>query len=177
MLLPGPEAQQLATYLGWLMHGVKGGLAAGLLFIIPGAAVMLALSIIYATLGEVPVVAALFFGLKCAVLVLVVEALLRVAKRALKGTAPWAAGGRRLPRAGRLRRALPASWCWARSPIGYAAPRPSPPPATARPRHGPPALLDAALAAEPGPHLPHGAGGAARAGWSRWPSGSGRSCC
>lgn len=77
-LLPGPEAQQLATYLGWIMHGVKGGLAAGLLFIIPGAAVMLALSLIYVTFGDVPLIAALFFGLKCAVLVLVVEALLRI---------------------------------------------------------------------------------------------------
>ena len=82
MLLPGPEAQQLATYLGWLMHGVKGGLAAGLLFILPGVAVMMVLSVIYATLGNVPIVAALFFGLKCAVLVLVLAALLRVARRA-----------------------------------------------------------------------------------------------
>ena len=72
MLLPGPEAMQLATYLGWLMHGVKGGIAAGLLFILPGAAVMLALSFLYATLGDVPLIAALFFGLKCAVLILVV---------------------------------------------------------------------------------------------------------
>lgn len=89
-LLPGPEAQQLATYLGWLMHGVRGGLAAGILFVLPGALVMLALSIVYATLGEVPVVAALFFGLKAAVLVLVVEALLRVARRALAGGPAWA---------------------------------------------------------------------------------------
>jgi chromate transporter len=89
-LLPGPEARQLATYLGWLMHGVKGGLAAGLLFVLPGAAVMLLLSALYAAFGEVPLVAALFFGLKCAVLVLVVEALLRVARRALKGPVPWA---------------------------------------------------------------------------------------
>ncbi len=78
-LLPGPEAQQLATYLGWIMHGVRGGLAAGLLFVLPGALVMLALSLVYALFGEVPLVAALFFGLKCAVLVLVVEALLRIA--------------------------------------------------------------------------------------------------
>jgi chromate transporter len=83
-LLPGPEAQQLATYLGWLLHGVRGGIAAGALFVLPGMAVMLGLSVLYATLGEVPAVAALFFGLKCAVLVLVVEALLRVARRALK---------------------------------------------------------------------------------------------
>jgi chromate transporter len=93
MLLPGPEAMQLAAYLGWLMHGVKGGLAAGLLFILPGALVMLALSFLYATLGQVPLVAGLFFGLKCAVLVLVVEALLKVAKRALHGALPWAVAG------------------------------------------------------------------------------------
>ena len=66
-LLPGPEAMQLATYLGWLMHGVRGGLAAGLLFILPGAAVMLVLSTLYAVLGEVPLVAALS-GVKLAVL-------------------------------------------------------------------------------------------------------------
>ncbi|WP_144182576.1 chromate efflux transporter [Elioraea rosea] len=90
MLLPGPEAQQLAIYLGWLLHGVKGGFAAGLLFVLPGAAVMLVLSAIYAVAGGVPVIAALFFGLKCAVLVVVVEALLRVARRALKGGAAYA---------------------------------------------------------------------------------------
>ena len=89
-LLPGPEAMQLATYLGWLMHGVRGGVAAGLLFVLPGALVMLVLSLIYAQFGDVPVVAAVFLGLKCAVLVLVVEALLRVAKRALHGPVAWA---------------------------------------------------------------------------------------
>ncbi|WP_374380886.1 chromate efflux transporter [Dongia sp.] len=89
-LLPGPEAQQLATYLGWLMHGVWGGLMAGLLFILPGALVMLGLSLAFVLLGHLPLVAGLFFGLKCAVLVLVVEALLRVAKRALKGKAAYA---------------------------------------------------------------------------------------
>jgi len=89
-LLPGPEAMQLATYLGWLMHGVKGGLVAGTLFVLPGALVMLALSLIYALLGAVPVVSAIFFGLKCAVLVLVVEALLRVGKRALKSNEAYA---------------------------------------------------------------------------------------
>jgi chromate transporter len=89
-LLPGPEAQQLATYLGWLMHGVKGGLIAGLLFILPGAAVMLALSLAFVLLGHLPLMAGLFFGLKCAVLVLVVEALLRIGRRALKGKAAYA---------------------------------------------------------------------------------------
>jgi len=88
-LLPGPEAMQLATYLGWLMHGVRGGVAAGLLFILPGAVVMLLLSLVYALLGDVPIIAAIFLGLKCAVLVLVVEALLRVARRALKGAVAW----------------------------------------------------------------------------------------
>ncbi len=89
-LLPGPEAQQLATYLGWLMHGVKGGLAAGIIFVVPGAIVMLGLSLIYALAGNVPIIDALFFGLKCAVLVFVVEALLRIGRRALKGRVAWA---------------------------------------------------------------------------------------
>ena len=84
MLLPGPEAQQLATYVGWLMHGVKGGFLAGGLFILPGALAIMALSIIYALFGSVGIVAALFFGLKAAVLAIVVEAVVRVGKRALK---------------------------------------------------------------------------------------------
>ncbi len=92
-LLPGPEATQLATYIGWLMHGARGGLAAGLLFIVPGVAVMLGLSIVYAVWGTVPLVAGLFFGLKAAVLVLVVEALLRIARRALKGGIAWCVAG------------------------------------------------------------------------------------
>ncbi len=92
-VLPGPEAQQLATYLGWLMHGPIGGFTAGLLFVIPGALVMLVLSAIYAMFGQVPFVEALFFGLKCAVLVLVLEALLRIGKRALKGAVPWVLAG------------------------------------------------------------------------------------
>ena len=92
-LLPGPEAQQLAIYLGWLMHGPIGGFSAGLLFVIPGAVVMLALSLNYATLGTVPVIAALFYGLKSAVLVLVVEAVLRIGRRALKGRIAWTLAG------------------------------------------------------------------------------------
>jgi chromate transporter len=90
MLLPGPEAQQLATYVGWLLHGVRGGLVAGMLFILPGFFVLLALSIAYVTLGELSVVQGLLFGLKAAVLAIVAEALLRVSKRALKGPAMWA---------------------------------------------------------------------------------------
>lgn len=82
-LLPGPEAQQLATWAGWRLHGVRGGLAAGLLFIAPGAAVMLALSVLYALAADLDWVAALFLGIKAAVLAIVVQALLRIAGRAL----------------------------------------------------------------------------------------------
>ncbi len=92
-LLPGPEAQQLAIYLGWLMHGPRGGTIAGLLFIIPGALVMLALSLVYVTFGTVPAISALFFGLKCAVLILVVEAALRIGRRALKTRFAWGLAG------------------------------------------------------------------------------------
>jgi len=84
MLLPGPEAQQLATYVGWLMHRTLGGLMAGLLFILPGVIAIMALSYVYAAYGQVGIVAALFFGLKAAVLAIVVEAVVRVGKRALK---------------------------------------------------------------------------------------------
>lgn len=90
MLLPGPEAMQLATYAGWRLHGLAGGLAAGLLFVLPGALVVLVLSMIYAAFGKVPLVEALFYGVKAAVLVIVVEALLRVSKRALKERWHWA---------------------------------------------------------------------------------------
>ncbi|MHC4051550.1 chromate efflux transporter [Bradyrhizobium sp. 25ACV] len=84
MLLPGPEAQQLATYVGWLMHRTAGGLMAGGLFILPGIIAIMGLSYIYAIYGNVSFVEALFFGLKAAVLAIVVEAVVRVGKRALK---------------------------------------------------------------------------------------------
>ncbi len=84
MLLPGPEAQQLATYTGWLAHGVKGGLIAGLLFILPGALIMLGLSALYAFHADLVWVQGIFYGVKCAVIALVVEALLRIARRSLK---------------------------------------------------------------------------------------------
>ncbi|HEX8572940.1 MAG TPA: chromate efflux transporter [Allosphingosinicella sp.] len=84
MLLPGPEAQQLATYIGWLMHRTKGGLIAGTLFILPGMAAIMALSWIYAAAGNVGAVEALFFGLKAAVLAIVAEAVRRIGSRALK---------------------------------------------------------------------------------------------
>ncbi|MBG1233140.1 chromate efflux transporter [Aestuariivirga litoralis] len=89
MFIPGPEAQQLAIYLGWRSHGMWGGLAAGLLFVLPGAVVMFALATLYALFGHVPLVNALFWGIKAAVLAIVLEALVRVAKRALKSHADY----------------------------------------------------------------------------------------
>ncbi|HXX25836.1 MAG TPA: chromate efflux transporter [Pseudolabrys sp.] len=84
MLLPGPEAQKLATYLGWLLHGLHGGLAAGILFVLPGALVMLGLSLLYALGRGISIVDGALFGIKAAVLVIVIEALIRIGKRALK---------------------------------------------------------------------------------------------
>ena len=93
MLLPGPEAMQLATYSGWRLHGMRGGLAAGLLFVLPGAVVILALAAIYLLYGDVPWLQALFLGIKAAVLVIVLEALLRVAKRSLTQRRHWLIAG------------------------------------------------------------------------------------
>lgn len=90
MLLPGPEATQLATYAGWRHHGVAGGLMAGLLFVVPGALVVLALAAVYLLYGRIGAVQAAFDGIKAAVLVIVIEALLRVARRALKRPLHWA---------------------------------------------------------------------------------------
>jgi len=84
MLLPGPEAQKLATYVGWLLHGTRGGLAAGILFVLPGALVMLGVSLLYALGQGIPAVDGALFGVKAAVLVIVVEALLRIGRRGLK---------------------------------------------------------------------------------------------
>ena len=85
MLLPGPEAQQLAIYIGWLLHRIKGGLVAGILFVLPGAAAMMALSWVYVLAGHVAPIAALFFGLKAAVVAIVFQAVYRIARRALTG--------------------------------------------------------------------------------------------
>jgi chromate transporter len=155
MLLPGPEAQQLATYLGWLLHRTRGGLAAGILFVLPGFAAILALSLLYAAWGELPLVEGLFFGVQPAVLALVLEALLRVGRRALGHGAqiglaataflaifllavpfPWIVAGAAL--AGLL-----SSRLW---PEAFGAPR-------ARPRDsGAPAALDAVLDRETPEH-------------------------
>ncbi len=90
MLLPGPEAMQLATYAGWRMDGVRGGLVAGLLFIVPGLAMMLALSAIFVEYGDVPVLAGIFYGLKAAVIAVVLQALLKVSGKALQSYAAYA---------------------------------------------------------------------------------------
>ncbi len=87
MLLPGPEAKQLAVYIGWLMHRTLGGIVAGSLFVVPGIISIMALSYVYALYGKVPFVAALFFGLKAAVLAIVIEAVVRIGKRALRTSA------------------------------------------------------------------------------------------
>jgi len=89
MLLPGPEAMQLATYAGWRLHGVLGGLIAGLLFVLPGAAIIMVLASLYSSYGDVPLVSALFYGVKAAVLVIVLEALIKVSKKALGEKAYW----------------------------------------------------------------------------------------
>jgi len=89
MLLPGPEAQQLAAYIGWLLHRTKGGLVAGALFVLPGFLAILALSYVYVLLGHAPVIEGLFFGLKAAVLAVVVQAVLRVGSRALRNKVMW----------------------------------------------------------------------------------------
>jgi len=89
MLLPGPEAMQLATYSGWRLHSIKGGLAAGLLFVAPGAILVLVLSILYGAFGKAPLAEALFTGVKAAVLAIVLGALWSLAQRALEGWFDW----------------------------------------------------------------------------------------
>lgn len=89
MLLPGPEAMQLATFAGWKLHGVKGGLMAGLLFVLPGAFVVLLLAGLYSGMGQLPIVDALFLGIKAVVIVIVIEALIKVSRRALTLPEHW----------------------------------------------------------------------------------------
>lgn len=92
-LLPGPEAMQLATYAGWRLHGIKGGLASGLLFVLPGAALVLVLAILYGFYGSLPVITAIFTGIKAAVLAIVIEALLKISRRSLKDGMEWIIAG------------------------------------------------------------------------------------
>src|SRR4051812_14945992 len=90
MLLPGPEAQQLATYIGWLMHRTWGGIVAGGLFVLPSVFILIALSWIYLAYGEVPVIAGIFYGIKPAVVAIVLAAAHRIGSRALKNAWLWA---------------------------------------------------------------------------------------
>ncbi len=89
MLLPGPEAQQLATYIGWLLHKTAGGIAAGALFVIPSIFILLGLSFVYVTHGKLAGIAAIFYGLKPAVVAIVAFAVIRIGKKALKNAAMW----------------------------------------------------------------------------------------
>jgi chromate transporter len=93
MLLPGPEAMQLATYSGWRMRGITGGLLAGLLFVIPGALLIIALALAYGIYGQLPLVQSLFLGVKACVVLIVVQALIKVAKKALKGPIHYVIAG------------------------------------------------------------------------------------
>jgi chromate transporter len=90
MLLPGPEAQQLATYIGWLLHGVRGGLIAGIFFVLPSVAILLLLSVVYVSYGTIPWVYALFYGLKPAVVAIVLLALIKIGKKSLLGPLHYA---------------------------------------------------------------------------------------
>lgn len=90
MLLPGPEAQQLATYIGWLLHGTRGGLIAGVLFVLPGFVLMVGIAMVYVLYGEVGLVRGLLFGMQAATLAIVVEAVLRIGRKALKHRLLWA---------------------------------------------------------------------------------------
>ncbi len=90
MLLPGPEAQQLATYIGWLLHKTAGGIVAGALFVIPSIVVLWTLSFVYVTYGSVPWIAAIFYGLKPVVVAIVVAAVIRIGRKTLKNEVMWA---------------------------------------------------------------------------------------
>ena len=132
MLLPGPEAQQLATYIGWLMHRTWGGIMAGGLFILPGMIAIMGLSHVYAAYGNVGLVAALFFGLKAAVLAIVLHAIVRIGRRALSNRVMVAIAAAVLHRHLRARRAVPGDRAGGRGhrlrrrPGGSAAFRPQP---------------------------------------------------
>jgi chromate transporter len=134
MLLPGPEAMQLATYAGWRLDGVRGGLVAGGLFVLPGALVVLALSMVYATLGHVPPVLAAFHGIRAATLAIVVEALVRLGRRALGGARAWGVAAASFvalfafsaPFPAVVLAALALGWLWPGPAAVLTGPRPAP---------------------------------------------------
>src|SRR3989454_1498520 len=89
MLLPGPEAQQLAVYIGWLLHKTRGGIVAGSLFVLPSMFILWTLSFVYVRFGNVPWIAAIFYGLKPAVMAIVASAVIRIGRKALKNEVMW----------------------------------------------------------------------------------------
>ncbi|MGB4344360.1 MAG: chromate transporter, partial [Moraxellaceae bacterium] len=93
MVLPGPEAQQLATYIGWLMHGTRGGIAAGALFVLPSLFIIATLAWVYLAFGHLPAIAAILWGIKPAVVAIVLAAAWRIGKRSLKNGWLWAIAG------------------------------------------------------------------------------------
>src|SRR3954469_11183946 len=93
MLLPGPEAQQLAIYIGWLLHKTRGGIAAGALFVLPSIFILWGLSYVYVAFGHLPAIAAIFYGLKPAVLAIVAAAVIRIGSKALKNFVLWTIAG------------------------------------------------------------------------------------
>ncbi|MBM3463978.1 MAG: chromate transporter, partial [Armatimonadetes bacterium] len=93
MLLPGPEAQQLTIYIGWLLHGVAGGIAAGALFVLPSVSILWLLSYVYAAWGTIPALAAVFYGLKPAVMAIVAAAALRLGAKTLRNAVLWSFAG------------------------------------------------------------------------------------
>src|SRR6266536_1260992 len=93
MLLPGPEAQQLEIYIGWLLHKTRGGIIAGTLFVIPSILILWALSYVYVAYGNIPWIAAIFYGLKPAVLAIVAAAVIRIGRRALQTSMMWVIAG------------------------------------------------------------------------------------
>lgn len=111
MLLPGPEAQQLATYIGWLMHRTWGGVVAGVLFVLPSLFILMGLSWVYVAFGNLPLVAGLFYGIKPAVTAIVLHAAYRIGSRALKNRGLWAlAFAALVARCSSCR--FPPSWRW-----------------------------------------------------------------
>ena len=146
MLLPGPEAQQLATYVGWLLHGTRGGLTAGLLFILPGFLSILVLSLLYASFQDVGMVVGLFFGLQAAVLAVVVQAVLRIGKRILKNAPMVSIAALAFVSIFFLSVPFPAIVLGA-ALIGLAGGRLAPSSFAALPAHGPAASVDEPAAA------------------------------
>ena len=162
MLLPGPEAQQLAVYIGWLLHRTAGGLVAGLLFVLPGALVMLGLSCAYVLLGDAPLAQALFLGIKSAVLAIVVEAVLRIGRRALKTPAAAALALGAFAALALLSLPFPLV-ILAAGLIGWLAPgRIAPPPSAEGEAQDAPDLVDLALASGAAGHLGRSRGRALR---------------